>query len=359
MRLPTSQRFGRLNELRSELGCEWSAISRAIDNTEREILDLERLLLPPEGRPLAENVSLVFFGSLARGESTSKSDFDWTLLINGEVDGQHFPLYQTIRRKLREAGKISPGATGTFGGLAFSHELVHCIGGQDDTNKNLTLRMLLLLESLSIGDDEARKMVIRAILQRYLADDPSWTWKPDQKIPRFLLNDVIRFWRTMSVDFADKFHDQEGEKWALRNVKLRFSRKLILLSGMLACFSWRLRGSGSSSSEEDRAVEDAISYFESYFSRPPLEILADELLRTEAPAALSAKIFSAYNEFLSTLDDQSFRSELEKIARKDANISPVFQLMREQSHEFRDALLEWLYAPNTQLCELVKQYALF
>jgi hypothetical protein len=159
----------------------------------------------------------VFFGSLARGESTSQSDLDWTLLINGEVDGQHSSLHQSIRKKLRDAGKIPPGSTGTFGGLAFSHELVPCIGGQDDTNKNLTLRMLLLLESLSIGNDQPRQMVIRAILSRYLADDPSWTWRSDGKLPRFLLNDVIRFWRTMAVDFADKFRDQEGEKWALRN----------------------------------------------------------------------------------------------------------------------------------------------
>ena len=51
-----------------------------------------------------------------------------------------------------------------FGGLAFSHDIVHCIGGQDDTNRNLTLRMLLLLESVSIGDDIVRQRVVRAVL---------------------------------------------------------------------------------------------------------------------------------------------------------------------------------------------------
>src|SRR5437867_4016514 len=106
MRLPTHRRFDRLNELQRKLDCEWPAIAKAIDSTERELAELEQLLLPSDGRPLAENVSLVFFGSLARGQSTSQSDLDWTLLINGEVDGEHFRMFQAIRKKLRESEKI-------------------------------------------------------------------------------------------------------------------------------------------------------------------------------------------------------------------------------------------------------------
>ena len=353
------RQFSKLRQLETKLGHKWTALEKARTTTDEEFNQVERLLLPGGSRPLAENVSLVVFGSLARGECTSLSDLDWTLLINGEVDGSHFNLFQSIRKQLREAKKIEPGATGVFGGMASSHELVHCIGGQDDTNKNLTLRMLLLLESRSIGDDEARQMVIRAILKRYLADDPHWTWKPDQKIPRFLLNDVIRFWRTMAVDFADKFHDQEGEKWALRNAKLRFSRKILLLTGMLACFSWSLRRLTAPASSQEGAVERAIQYFESYFSRPPLEILADELLESKAPEKLCVKIFSAYDRFLSIMDEQDSRNELVEVPRESADKSEVFQSIRVLSHEFRDGLLDWLYAPETPLCELVKQYGLF
>lgn len=360
MRNRTEQRFSRLLHLRGKTGSEWPAINRAIASTETELTELEKLLLA-DGRPLAENTSMVFFGSLARGEVTLQSDLDWTLLVNGEVDGRHSSVHQEIRKRLRGAGKIEPGSTGTFGGLAFSHDLVHCIGGQDDTNKNLTLRMLLLLESVSIGDDEPRRMVIRAILRRYLADDPSWTWQPDRKLPRFLLNDVFRFWRTMAVDFADKFHDQEGEKWALRNAKLRFSRKLILLTGMLACFSWRLHGLESLQSGEqgEPAVKNAITYFETYFSRPPLEILADELLCSRASTQTCNTVFSTYDQFLAILDNKEARTELQTISRELADRSEVFQRVRTLSHQFRDSLLDWLHTPQTQLYQLVKQYALF
>jgi hypothetical protein len=359
MRPSMDKRFDSLRQLHDKIGMSSPSIMRAIQSTEDELVELEAILLPSGNRPLAENVSLVFFGSLARGESTSQSDLDWTLLINGEVDGQHSSLHQSIRKKLRHAKKIPPGSTGTFGGLAFSHELVHCIGGQDDTNKNLTLRMLLLLESLSVGNDQPRQMVIRAILSRYLADDPSWTWMSDGKLPRFMLNDVIRFWRTMAVDFADKFHDQEGEKWALRNAKLRFPRRLILLTGMLACFSWLLHDLQRSTELREQTIEKAITHFETYFSRPPLEILADELLRASAPVTICRSIFSTYDRFLAILNDEGSRNELQTIAREDADKSKVFQEVRTISHEFRDALLNWLYTPNTRLYELVKQYGLF
>lgn len=359
MRARTQTRFTSLDKLAVKLGCKWSAISQSIDQTEKELTELEKLLLPPEGRPLAENLSLVFFGSRARGESTSRSDVDWTLLVNGEVDGLHLFLAQEIRRKLLEAKFIEPGTTGTFGGLAFSHELVHFIGGQEDSNKNLTLRMLLLLESISVGDDGPRQMVIRAILQRYLGDDPHWTWKPDGKIPRFLLNDVIRFWRTMAVDFADKFHDQEGEKWALRNAKLRFSRKLLLLKGLLACFSWQMRGMHAASTAGDDSTARAVTYYEHYFSLPPLEILADEMMRSGAQEGLCRKVFQSYDSFLVILSDKHSRSELDQIPRRDTDKSEVFQRVRTLSHEFRDGLLDWLYAPDSALCSLMRQYALF
>ncbi len=243
-----------------------------------------------------------------------------------------------------------------FGGLAFSHDIVHCIGGQDDTNRNLTLRMLLLLESVSIGDDIVRQRVMRAVLRRYLADDPGWTWRSDGKIPRFLLNDAVRFWRTMAVDFADKFHDQAGEKWALRNAKLRFSRRLIFLTSVLACFSWQLRRDRAAI---EQTVEAAQLHFLSYLARPPLEILADELLAGNVAVDTSRKILSSYDEFLSILDDNDLRNELVALPRDLAEKSELFQRVRTLSHTFREGLIEWLFDTESEIFKLVRDYGLF
>src|SRR3954464_8253779 len=44
------------------------------------------------GIELPETTSLVVFGSLARREWTQDSDVDWTLLVNGPSDPEHFRL---------------------------------------------------------------------------------------------------------------------------------------------------------------------------------------------------------------------------------------------------------------------------
>ncbi len=129
--------------------------------------------------------------------------------------------------------------------------------------------------------------------------------------------------------------------------------------GNARMFSWRLHGLESASTEESRTVENAISYFEGYFSRPPLKILADELLRTEAPLKICSTVLSAYDQFLAILDNKDARTELETIPRELAERSSVFQGIRQLSHEFRHGLLDWLHMPETPLYALVKQYALF
>jgi hypothetical protein len=219
--------------------------------------------------------------------------------------------------------------------------------------------MLLLLESIAVGDDIVRQRVMSAILRRYLADDPSWSFRNDGKIPRFLLNDCVRFWRTMTVDFADKFHDQTGEKWALRNTKLRFSRKLIFLTSLLACFSWQLRRVHSGNEVDEGWAEEAQLHFKSYLSRPPLEIVADELLCGSIADNTCRKIMSSYNEFLSILDEEGLRVQLSELPRDLAGKNEIFQHIRELSHTFRDGLTEWLFDANSQLFPLVRDYALF
>lgn len=345
--------------MQAGIGRELPTINRAILESRRKVEEYSDSLLDGADRPVAEDASLIFFGSLARQEWTSKSDADWALLIDGQVSSQHFSAFQEIRRRFRQIQAKEPGATKTFGELTFSHEIVHQIGGHDDTNRNLTLRMLLLLESLSIGSDAVRQRVIQSVLGRYLADDPSWTWRSDAELPRFLLNDVVRFWRTMAVDFADKFHDQEGEKWALRNAKLRFSRKLLFLTGLLACFSWKIHPPAIQSKNSEHAIDIAIQHFGQYLSRTPLEIVADELLLTGASKQIMTDVLMSYDQFLAILDDPLAREELEKLPRDIAEKSSLFQRIREISHVFQNALLEWLFKPDTVVFELVRKYGLF
>src|SRR5271156_2743308 len=134
--------------------------------------ELDELLSTEIGRYASRDASLVVFGSLARGEWTSGSDLDWTYLIDGGAKSAHLQITQDIQRVFEQQGLAEPGPTGTFGNMAFSHDIIHQIGGQNDTNKNTTQRILLLLESTPIGkNNQAYERVIKGVINRYLEED--------------------------------------------------------------------------------------------------------------------------------------------------------------------------------------------
>ena len=294
------------------------------------------------------DASLVVFGSLARGEWTSGSDLDWTLLVDGQVSPGHYDAVLAAQQAL--ASK-QPGTTGTFGGLAFSHDLVHLIGGQDDTNRNLTLRMLLLLESVALGNGEAHERVVKALLERYLVHPSLFS---PAVTPRFLLNDLVRYWRTLGVDFADKFHDQAGKKAVLRNVKLRFSRKLIFAAGLYVCLDWYQKTEGG---QPEGGSAQIISHFRRLVDASPLEVIAGACVELGAPGDIVGRIFDSYNLFLRYLGNEEIRGALETMRPGDASNDPYFSRLRKASHRFQAGLLSLLTLGG--LKAQVRKYAIF
>jgi len=136
--------------------------------------ELDELLSTQIGKYTSEDTSLVVFGSLARGEWTSASDLDWTYLIDGQANSDHLVIAHKIQKVLKDHKERfrPPGQTGTFGNLAFSHDIIHQIGGHNDSNRNTTERILLLLESVAIGrSNQAYERIIRGVINRYLEED--------------------------------------------------------------------------------------------------------------------------------------------------------------------------------------------
>jgi hypothetical protein len=311
------------------------------------------------------DTALVVFGSIARGEFTAASDVDWTLLVDGQADERHLSITHEIAKKFRELSLKGPGRTGVFGGLAFSSEIVHRIGGDADTNRNTTQRILLLLESRALGGDDVRKRVVRQLLRRYLSDDhgyhASHGWKV--RVPRFLLNDIVRYWRTVAVDFASKRRERNDEGWALRNFKLRMSRKLLFTAGLIACLSCEL--------DPPNALKDASRYpdadgfydelglhLEQYLERPPLETLAQELLRYQAKEP-ARKVLGAYNDFLGVLDDGNRRDELERLGPEEALSNELFNNAKETANRFQDGLTEFFFSTDMKLTRAAQRYGVF
>ncbi len=329
-----------IEELRRKVGGRWPALLKARENAWRMKGELEQLLVKGEDKFTSEDTSIVVFGSLGRNEWTSGSDLDWTFLIDGQADPGHLDTSLEIRRRVTEAGFKHPGQTGTFGNIAFSHEIIHLIGGTRDTNENMTRRILLLLEFDAIRKLEldAYSRVITQVLKRYLEEEARLVTddKKYYKVPRFLLNDIVRFWRTMAVDFASKQRERGGQGWGLRNAKLRLSRKLIFAAGLLTCFSCE----GLPVLEEPELDESPmLSRLLDYVRLTPLEILAKELLARGIQDDVSKDLFDAYDEFLSILDDGDKRKRLkDHVTPENCRDDEVFQEIQNLVGNFNKGL---------------------
>jgi len=339
-----------------------AAASEAAVRTRR---DLDDLLSSRIGRYTSQDTSLVVFGSLARGEWTSGSDLDWTYLIDGQANSDHLIIAQEIQRVLdQQKDKFRPpGQTGTFGNMAFSHDIVHQIGGQYDTNRNTTQRILLLLESAAIGkDDHAYERVILGVINRYLEEDTHLLTRNSERyrVPRFLLNDIVRFWRTMAVDFASKQRDRAGRGWGLRNAKLRMSRKLIFASGLLVCFGCNLESElqAKISTEKNDIRLNLVRHIRDHVKLTPLEISARSMERYDVAEAIATEFFSAYAEFLKMLDDSSSRHALENLRAPESKDDPTFQHVTEISRTFEHAL-DHIFFENQHFAPLTRKYGVF
>ena len=288
----------------------------------------------------------------------------WILLIDSQGFPEHKEQEQDIERRLIENKWISPGRSGLFGRMVGSHDLIHNIGGEDDLNSNTTRRVLLLLESFPIGNREAYDRVRRQILRRYLRDDRGLTYGISGiRVPRFLLNDLTRYWRTVTVDFVYKQSSDNDEKWALRNAKLRLSRKLIFAAGLLTCFYCQLDPDAAEARvalKDEKDVAPLTDYVERMLSLAPLELVAKVCLERKVKPETALKVFGSYDRFLSILDDPAKRTELAGVrGHADLRKSIVWREVQNMSHPFHEGLVSLFLKDDPELTDLTMEYGVF
>jgi hypothetical protein len=198
-------------------------------------------------------------------------------------------------------------------------------------------------------------------LKRYLIEDTSF-WRGTtggrHHIPHFLLNDLTRFWRTMAVDFAYKLRSRQGKGGVIRNLKLRMSRKLIFVAGLLACFRCHLDFDDAQRDSIYAAPDQSVvlDHVESVFRSSPLDIIAVFLPRFPHLANASANLFGSYDQFLGMLSNAETRRHLEA---DPAPGDPISVSAFGASRNFRNALLEIFFDDRSGLGELTRRYGIF
>jgi predicted nucleotidyltransferase len=286
-----------------------------------------------ENQIKSKNFCIVTTGSYARSEASKASDLDCFIIVNDKIDDKYFnytdnieindKLKQLIKNIIYEYIKKDAGDTGTFGldAIVNINDLVTNIGGTDDSNIRFTRRMLFLLEGKYLYNDNLFNEFRQKLIETYIKSTVS-----DNQLSKFFLNDIIRFYRTMTTDFEHKIAEKD-KSWGLRNIKLTFSRKLLYFGGIIAVAE-------TAQKTRDVKILETLKLLD----MSPLE-------RIERISGYRAdKVFKLYNYFLEKLSNNDVRKELDKAKRTDnldKNI-PIFRELKNESKHFSWALSSML-----------------
>jgi predicted nucleotidyltransferase len=306
---------------------------------------LEALRAKVSRADLPAGTALVLFGSWGRGEVTGESDIDWALVVDDPDLALDDPgLVRTVAtlRLLLEDEGAPPGGQQMFGGAFHAWRLVDHIGLAEDDSANLTRRMLLLLESVAVTAPDIHAALKRRVLERYLSRQ-SRSHRP----PRFLLNDIIRYWRTIAVDFEGKVAQDTRaaaaeDKFVTRNAKLRTSRKLLYVSGLLPVLLCHYV-----------QASDMVDFLDEQLA----ELATDRVARAFLHLGLAepgARTLGAYDEWIALLADRANRAVLESLTEQTRDRDPVFATVRRLGNNLDNGLLALLH--ETELGPVTRRY---
>lgn len=298
----------------------------AFKKTEDFSNDRIRKIRDALGKKNFKHIGIIVVGSFGRKEASDHSDIDFYVV--GE------PIKEDSEKKLQvkegiAARKIilsivknAPGAEGAFGTDDILNEsnFLKNIGGNKDNNKEITRRILLLLEGDWLYNETMFLELRKKIIERYVNPKDI----THHQLALFLLNDVIRLYRTMCVDFEYKTKEL-GKDWGLRNIKLAFSRKLLYFSGVI-----------SIAETAQKIGEDKVSILVDLFSKPPVK-------RISEVCGLSAeKPLNTYKYFLEMMESSDIRKELKLIKKGEKHNCSNYGRLKNKSHHFSWELLNLL-----------------
>ncbi|WP_272518059.1 MULTISPECIES: nucleotidyltransferase domain-containing protein [unclassified Providencia] len=274
-------------------------------------------------------VCLITTGSFGRAEASDESDMDFFILCDSD-ENKKLILAESekIDSIIKKYVPKNTGSTGTFGAEAINtiEEITSNIGGRKDTNELLTRRMLFILEGAYLFNEKKFKEYRELLVDKYL--EPTM----GNYLDRYLLNDIIRYYRTITTDFQFKV-DENDKEWGLRNIKLKFSRKILYYSGILSVIHTYLECSSAESIKKEILLD--------LLSKPVIERIYSISQKYNSNSELDSNIymiFTFYDLFLQQISISENRIELEKTTKENRSDSKVYIKLNMDSKHFTTQL---------------------
>ena len=231
-----------------------AALKRRAELSSRHIETLRNTLAPaldkqtgltPEAR---SRLCIVAAGSLGRHEAGIRSDLDPFLLYDDETAGssakalgklEEYEVFAALIEANRDAKFPRFDGDGRYLKIHGLSDLKRSAGSpRDDTENTFTARMLFVLESQNIYNSGLYEQLMASIVGHYFRDS---TGKKNFR-PLFLLNDILRFWRTLCLNY-EEYRKDPNRPWLKKNLNLKYARRLTIFSTVLGLLSGKVADS--------------------------------------------------------------------------------------------------------------------
>jgi hypothetical protein len=287
----------------------------------------------------AAGVMIAAAGSIGRMEASNQSDMDFIVI------GQSIPdvkiTHEAAITALNACCLASPKSDGVFSCGSSLSNLLEGVGSADENLGELARRMLLLLESRPVFNDDLYNDVMDKVFERYAGD----VRRENHKQFAFLINDLIRYFRSICVNYQSTFW-RENEKWPLRNLKLRHSR-VVMYAGLLF-----LLGHASCYSGDDR-----LTFVRNHLTLTPLERIA--LVYKECKDDGFFRVAGLYDIFLSSMSDTMQRQRLSALDYENRYSDASFSHLKANSDALIAELLRFLWSQRGSWSDRFFEYLVF
>ena len=304
----------------------------------RRLVELGERLSPVVPHLAGKPLCVYATGSYGRLEAWEGSDIDLFFLYDGGQDpDDRFPYIVFVRLAAAlitaaEEMDFPPfSGDGRYLDVHYVAEMEKVLGSpRDDSNNAFTARLLLLLESRPVHDAALYERLLQRVVGFYYRDFEDHR---EDFVPIFLTNDILRFWRTLTLNYEHhrlKLLDLAGPELeakkadsALKNYKLKVSR-------LATCFSMVAALGTVKAPVRPEAVVDLCL-------QTPADRLAKLREHSTKAASIVDELERLYGEFLGSVQrvdedvltdfsDDAYRREA--LARAKSYGEQIFELLR-------------------------------